>query len=310
MLRSLLLTLLAAGVLFGIAACDSAGPEPFRQEILVESYQQAGKPLNAVRLSRTVPLDSSYRPDDLAVRGASVTVERLADDGSVAERYPYAPVPDSAGLYRPDPAAADTPRVRPLHTYRLVAEIPDGPTVRATTTVPDTFRVVSVNKDTARYQADDQIELTVTPTRVPGRDQSFYIFSTESLEPTEENLTPLVREFFEDDDELTLEDLRITSSPVLNEASYDKNADGTISIRLPWIAVAFYGPNRARAQALDDNLYDFQRSQSAQGGGGGFSPGTIPNIIESVENGTGVFGSYAATDTTVFIERIGGGLDR
>jgi len=307
MVRPLLLTFLSAAALLGMTACDSAGPEPFQREILVESYQEAGEPLNPIRLSRTVPLDSSYRPEDLAVRGASVTVERLADDGSVAERFPYAPARDSAGLYLPDPTTADTPRVQPLRTYRLVAEIPDGPTVRATTTVPDTFRIVSINRDTARYQADDQIEITVTPTQVPGRDQSFYIFSTESLEPTEDNLTPLVREFFEDDDELTLEDLRITSSPVLNEASYDTNADGTISIRLPWIAVAFYGPNRARAQALDDNLYDFQRSQSAQGGGAGFSPGTIPNIIERVENGTGVFGSYAATDTTVFIERIDGG---
>lgn len=290
-------------LLLAATACDSSGPGSFEREILVESYQQAGETLNPIRLSRTVPLDSSYRADDLAVRGATVVVERLADDGSVAERFPYAPAPDSAGLYLPDPAAADTPRVEPLRTYRLVADIPNGPTVRSTTTVPDTFSVVSINKDTARYQDEEQIALRVTPTRVPGRDQSFYIFSTESLEPVEDNLTPLVEEFFEDDDDLTLEDLRVTSSPILNEASYDKNADGTITIRLPWIAVTFTGPNRTRAQALDDNLYDFQRSQSAQGGGGGFSPGTIPNILENVENGTGVFGSYAATDTTVFIEK-------
>jgi hypothetical protein len=309
MTRPLILAATTAALLLGVVGCDAGGPDPFEREVLVESYQQAGAKLNPVRLSRTVPLDSTYDASDLAVRGADVRVDLLAEDGSVEARYPYAPDPDSVGLYIPDPADADTPRVRPLRRYRLVADVPDGPTLRATTTVPDTFRLVRVNEDTARYQSDEQIALTVTPTQYPGRDQSFYIFSTEALEPTEENLTPLVREFFEDDDDLTLEDLRITSSPILNEASYDKNEDGTITIRLPWIAVAFYGPNRTRANAIDDNIYDFQRSQASQGGGGGFSPGSIPNIIEHVENGTGVFGSYASTDTVVVIQQsTGGGL--
>jgi len=303
-------TCAAVLLLVAATACDAVKTTDFEPEVVVESYQQAEQTLAPVRLSRSLALDSTYASGRQAVEGATVTVERLGGGGSVDERYAYAPDPDSAGVYRIDPAGADTPRVRPLHTYRLIAEIPDGPTLRATTTVPDTFRLVRVNKDTARYQADEQIALTVTPSQTPERDQSFYIFSTEAQQPTEENLTPLVREFFQDDDTLTLEDLRITSSPIINEANYQTNDDGTITIRLPWIAVAFYGPNRARASAIDDNLYDFIRSQSAQANGGGFSPGAIPNILEQVENGTGVFGSYASADTLVVIESPFGAASR
>ena len=42
------------------------------------------------------------------------------------------------------------------------------------------------------------------------------------------------------------------------------------------VAIIFYGPNRIFANALDDNLYDYIRSQSIQQGGSTFSPGEIP----------------------------------
>ncbi|MCH8961449.1 MAG: hypothetical protein IH820_09040 [Bacteroidetes bacterium] len=32
------------------------------------------------------------------------------------------------------------------------------------------------------------------------------------------------------------------------------NPDGTLTIRYPWLAVIFYGPNRIFANAIDDNL--------------------------------------------------------
>ena len=178
-----------------------------------------------------------------------------------------------------------------------------GQEITATTTVPDTFSVVSASARSVVYQGSEQLALTLTRSRYPGRAQSFYLFSTESLDPREENLTPLIREFVSDDEDFQPGELRITSSPVLNEESYDINADGTLTIRLPWLAIAFFGPNRTTTNAIDDNLYDFVRTQGAQQGGSGFTPGTIPNVIEHVDGGTGVFGSLARQSYEVIIAR-------
>lgn len=286
-----------------LTACDTTGPAPFERQIVVESYQVAGEPLAPVRLTRTVPLDSTYRYEDLAVQDAAVVVERLAPDGGVAHRHPYVEAPDSLGFYRPDPEPGPVETVRPLRDYRLVATLPDGSVVRSTTTVPDTFSIVRASRDTAIYQLSEQIAFTVTPSRTSERDQSYYVFTTIAQEPTEANLVPLVREFLDDSDDFTLDDARVTSSPVINEANYTTNPDGTLTIRLPWVSVAFYGPNRTRASVVDDNLYDYTRSQAGQQGGGGFTPGSIPSILEHVEGGTGIFGSLARVEYAIFIAR-------
>ena len=117
-------------------------------------------------------------------------------------------------------------------------------------------------------------------------------------------MTPFALAFFDQQDgETTLEDLRVGGSPILNEDNYDPNPDGTLTIRLPWLAITFFGPNRLIANALDDNLYDFIRSQSVQQGGSTFSPGEIPNPLETVTGAHGVFGSYASLSFDLFVKR-------
>lgn len=294
--------LLAAALAVLLVGCDTSGPEPFEPEVVVESYQVAGAPLAPVRLTRTLPLDATYTYADQAVQGATVAVDLLRGD-AVAASYPYVADPDSLGFYRPDTSAGPAPRVEPLRTYRLRVDLPDGGSVRATTVVPDTFSVVRVNRDTSTYQTGEQIALTVTPSRTLERALSYYVFTTIALDPVEANLVPLVREFLRDSDDFTLADAQVTSSPPLNEGSYETNPDGTLTIDLPWVAVAFFGPNRAQASALDDNLYDYIRSQSAQQGGGAFTPGSIPSVLEHVDGGTGFFGSLAQVEYTVFVAR-------
>lgn len=304
-MRTVALFLAALGVIAGLVSCDASGPAPFEREVVVESYQMAGEPLAPVRLSRSLPLDSSYTFEDLAVQGADVRVDRLNAAGEVAATTTYVRDPDSLGYYVPQTVftSESTPRVEPLATYRLRVETPGGASIRATTTVPDTFSLTSVSRDTATYASDTEIAFRITPSTTPGRDQAFYIFSTEALEPTEDNLVPLVSEFISDDENITLQDVVVTSSPILNEAGYQQNPDGTFTLRLPWVAVAFYGPNEVRVNVIDANLYDFIRSQSAQQGGGAFTPGSIPNVIESVEGGTGVFGSMASVSAEIYVER-------
>ncbi len=286
----------------GLTACDSAGPGSFEEEVVVESYQIAGEPLAPVRLSRTASVSEGYDFAARALSNAEVAVERLDAEGGVAARYPYRERPDSAGVYVP----TRTERVQPRTAYRLDVRVPGaGQTVTATTVVPDTFSVVEANAEQIVYRGGEQLAVRLTPSAYPGRAQSFYIFTTRAMDATPEQLTPLAREFFNRGD-VTIEDLRVNASPILNEEGYDQNPDGTLTVRLPWLAVTFYGPNETTISALDDNVYDFVRSQAAQQGGGGFSPGAIPNVIEHVDGGTGVFGSLAEARYTVFVQRSNG----
>ena len=302
-IRPYILTVLLA--LTFLAACDSADPGDFEEEYVVESYLIAGEPLPSVHLSRTSRVNQTYDFTALAIREAPMRLELLADDGSVEASYSYREDPDSLGVYFPEDLNAVA---EPLRTYRIDITVPGAnDRITATTVVPDTFRLVDATLSEVVYQSSEQLELTVTRSRSPGRDQNYYIFVTESLDPREEQLTPFAKAFFEqEDDEFNderLEDLRVGGSPILNEENYDVNPDGTLTIKYPWLAVTFYGPNRIFANALDDNLYDYIRSQSIQQGGSTFSPGEIPNPLENVVGAHGVFGSYARIALDLFVLR-------
>ena len=227
-------------------------------------------------------------------RGADVVVARLADDSTVAEAVPYSEQDSVPGLYAPD----DPSLVEPETTYRLRVETGDGAPLTATTNVPDAITVVGSSNDTTTYQSPRQPAFTIEPPRALTDRQNVYTFTATSLldfERTPDSvltaaLTPFYADGFDAEDD-SLASLRITSSGLLNEGNFTRNADGTITVRLPWIAVAFYGPNEVAVNVVDDNFYDLLRSQQVQQGG--FSPGEIPNVIEHVEGGTGIFGSYA-----------------
>jgi hypothetical protein len=286
---TVLLALLGALLL----GCDTTATQP-ESQIVVESYLQAQAPLPTVRLSRTVGVDEPYTPAEDAVRGAEVVVERLGPDSTVVEATRYSERDSVPGLY----AADDPPLVRPQATYRLRVRTGDDAPVTATTTVPDAITVVGSSNDTTTYQSARQPAFTIEPPRRLTERQNVYTFTASSLldfERTPDSvlaaaLTPFYADGFDAEDD-SLASLRVTSSGLLNEGNFTRNADGTITVRLPWIAVAFYGPNEVAVNVVDDNFYDLLRSQQAQQGG--FSPGEIPNVLEDVEGGTGIFGSYA-----------------
>ena len=297
------------------AACDGAVDNSFRAEYIVESYQMVGEALATVQVLRNAPVAGVFDRDALAVRDATVEVQLLRDDGSVEARYPYT----HAGRDRYTPADFEA-TVRPLRRYRLEVRVPGfAPVISAETLTPDTFTFVSASADSATYGvAAEALTFNVTRPAYPGR-QAVFIFSTETLLPelTLRDAVPFVRAFLdgnrngivdaEEDDaegnEPKLEDLRVGSSPLINEKTYGLNPDGTLRIELPWIAVPFYGPDRVSASAVDDNLYDFLRSQAAQQGGSTLSPGEIPNVLDRVQNGAGLFASYSRVVKEVFIKR-------
>ncbi len=281
-----------------VAGCDTVDSNDQEIQYVVESYQVAGETFKQVRLTRTTPVNTQYDFEALAVRGAEVSVQLLRENGEVEESYPFSDRAQEPGVYAPEGSGV----VQPLRKYRLSVTVPEtGDRISAETLVPDTFRVVQANADTVVYQGETQLELKMSRSTYPTR-QTVFIFSSEALDPREDALVPFAKYFFDEGD-ATLEELRLSTAPLLNEANYTINPDGTLTALMPWLMVNFYGPQRVSAAAVDDNLFDFVRSYQVQQGGSTLSPGEIPNIIDHVEGGTGVFASMARVNQDVFIAR-------
>lgn len=296
-------------VLLLAAGCDTYQPAGVEKQYVVEAYLQAGDTLPPVRLSRTAPVGATYRFNEQAVSNAEVQVRRVDVDDALPVRYVERA--DSAGVYRPAenanrPEGALT--AQPQARYRLTVHPPPGDgieteTITAETVVPDTFSIVETSGDTLAWR-QDELRATLTQSQYPGRRARF-IVSTTALAVSRENLTPLAARIVEraEGEDFSIGELAVTESPVINGGNYALSPRGTFTIDIPWLVANFYGPNAIAIRALGDNYYDFVRSQSVQQGGSTFSPGEIPNVIERVEGGTGLFGSYAAVTYRLRVTR-------
>ncbi|MEQ9103897.1 MAG: DUF4249 family protein [Rhodothermales bacterium] len=293
-----------------LAGCDSTQPSDHVEDVVVEAYLIAGEPLPDVWLSRSIPVNGVFDADRGGFPGADVRIHLLGSDGQPESTWSYEAVFGAAGQYTPPSSDA---RILPGRRYRLEAVIPDRDPVTAETTVPGDYRLVEVGPLELAYRQADQLEFVVTPIE-RGNRAPVYIFSIESLDPRPSNLTPLYLDFIYDlgdgdpvvDEELDpseMDAVLFNSSPPINEGNYEQRPDGLLSVRLPWFAVAFYGPTRVIMSALDDNVYDFVRYQQVQAGGSTLSPGEIPNVLDRVENGRGLFGSVTRVEATVTIQR-------
>jgi hypothetical protein len=290
----------------GVLGCDTTSTQP-ESQVVVEAYLQAEAQLPPIRLTKTVSVDDTYEPSSPggAVRDAEVSVQRITDD-EAGDGVAYAESDSVPGLYLP----TDSAIVQSQATYRLQVTTDEGDEITSTTTVPGPVERVRTENDTAVYQSAKQPSITVRTgqSSVVRDTQNVFTFTTTSLldfRTTPDSvlagsLTPFYRGQY-DAEEDSLEALRITSSGLLNEGNFTRNDDGSITIDLPWLAVAFFGPNRAAVNVVDENYYDFLRSQSVQQGG--LAPGEIPNVIEHVEGGTGLFGSYARATNRVVVIR-------
>lgn len=296
-MRSLFLTLFAFSLI--MASCDLYPQDDYEEFYVVESYMVAGDTLPAVYLSTTAPATSPYSFEDYAVSGANVQINLLSGDGDSTIVQSFAYQMDNAGVYTP----VLNHKTMPSRIYQLqITDLPNDPNSLITgyTSVPDTFSTRSEIPDTVIYQSENQIEIEITPS-VNAERQSYFIFTTIALNPVKENFTPLYADFFDEGDEIG--DFVKTSSGIVNEANFETKPNGSITLKYPWLAVAFFGNNQIIANTIDDNIYDFLRSQSVQLGGSTLSPGEIPNAIYRLEGGIGVFGSLAADTIQTYIKR-------
>ena len=282
-----------------LAGCDLYGQDDYVEQYVVESYLVAHHPMPDIRLSTTAPFNEIYEFEERVVTGAEVFVYRYDEDGVRDRVYEYAG--HASGIYRPQhPDSEDL--VLPRFTYRLEITIPNHNDHRITaeTSVPDTFSVREVIRDETFYQSPEQLEFRITRNRTNNR-QNYFIYATESLDPVEENLTPFWGDAAEDD----IEELARIRTTIVNEENFDVNPDGTLTLRMPWIGIAFYGKNIISTFSLDDNSYDFFRSQPVQTGGGpgSLSPGEIQNIIYNIDGAIGMFASMSVLDIEVNVLR-------
>ena len=289
----------------GLAGCDLYGQDDYEEQFVIESYLIAREPLPELRISTTAPFYEPYNFDERAVSNAEVRIYVYDESDDLRYTFPY--FEQRPGIYTP--ADQDTgQRVLPRHTYRLEIDAPlpngDMHRIEAQTIVPDTSSIRNVIRDQAVYQSQTQLEFRITNNRTYDR-QNYFIFSTKSLEPNEDNLTPFWNDALDDEEDYR-DAIRIRTN-IVNEGNFSTNPDGTLTLRMPWIGIAFYGPNTISTYTLDDNTYDYFRSQPSQTGGGAgtISPGEIQNIIHHVDGGIGLFGSMSVLDMDVEVLRDG-----
>ncbi|MDX1617443.1 MAG: DUF4249 family protein [Balneolaceae bacterium] len=291
--KTFILVILAAV----IAGCDLYPQDEFEENYVVESYLVADRDLAQVRITRSVPIDREFSAESASVDNAEVRIRLLDASGSPEQTYAYAA--QSAGIYIPE----NPEPVLPLRTYELQVTISGtGEVIRSTTTVPGAFTTIGSVVDSIAYQDPAQVVINTTPTQYPGRDQAFFIFNVNAIDPRPENLTPFYSDLVNEQDE-NIRNYYKNSSGIINEDNYNRNADGTLTLRVPWLAVAFYENNFIVANAIDDNIYDFVRTQEVQSGPSTLPPGEFQNVRNHVEGGIGIFGSLASDTVRVFIER-------
>lgn len=287
-------------ILVILSGCELYQQDEYQEYYVVEAYLIADGELPQVRLSTTNPIDETYSFEDNALSGATVEIQMLNADSSVAETYPYRQ--QQPGIYVPENAAI----IRDQQHYRLQVTTDNGDEISSITYVPEDFETINKNElePEYQYQSEEQVQITTTASSYITDRQTYYIFNVNAIDPSPDALTPFYADLVSDDD-TEIEEYYINSSGIINERNYERSDDNTITLDLPWLSIAFYGPNNIVANAIDDNLYDFLRSREAQTGGTTLSPGEIQNIRYNVNGGIGIFGSMASDTNRVFISRPG-----
>ncbi|MCY3630560.1 MAG: DUF4249 family protein [Rhodothermaceae bacterium] len=282
MLRRIVFT----GLFLIVIGCDSTDFSVLDTEIVVELTLVASEPLPPARVSRLAPADQASQPENFAVSNAQVILS-TGDKDLLME-----PITDKPGSYQ---YLGPEHIIRPGARYDLLVTVPGvETTITGTTNVPTSIKILTASSQSGIYQSDEQLTLVLISGRSSGQSQSSFTLVTEALDVEEDGMVPSVAGLLEDDEELTLEDFRVSASPIITEANFTLFTDGTIGLTYPWIGINFYGRNIIYVNALDQNLVDFVRSaQLQQSGDGTFGPGVIPNVLPTLSGAHGVFGSVS-----------------
>ncbi len=284
--------LLYVGLLLVSAGCDSSDFSVLDNQVVVELTLVANEPVPPARVSFLAQTDQEYEFEDLAIRDAEV----ILTTGSTELRMESSP--DTPGIYS---YLGAEHIVQPSAQYDLLVNVPQATSpITGSTNVPTSVEILSASRESGTYESTEQLVLIVSPGKSTDQSQSKFTLVTKAIDAVLDTAVPTVVDFLEDDDELTIEDFRISGSPIITEGNFVKFPDGTIELIYPWIGVSFFGPNIIYVNSLDENMSDFIRSAELQQGGGTFGPGVVPNAIQTLSGAHGLFGSVSR-DSVRFI---------
>ena len=231
-----------------------------------------------------------------AVEGAQVAI---SSDG---QTFDYTEDPQAPGRYLP---SAPAPSVAPATVYDLAIATADDRRLRAQTTTPRRLRVVEL------LLRDDQ---TLTPL---SRLKLFAELGDAVYQAPENQIVyqqGLIEAILEEQLDIPAYQLAIFNleedSPLLIDADFEElerqGASPALAVRdgqarLPWFAVAFAGRHKFKIYAVDENWFDFIRTDPDEGGGsfGGLLGDQFQRPIFNIEGGIGLFAS-AAVDSVGF----------
>jgi hypothetical protein len=269
---------------------------------VVDAVLVVGEGFPDVYLTRTLAPDEAFSLDRAAISGATVTIR----GGATTVVYLDG---GSPGRYSPPVSGA---AVLPETRYDLTVDLPDGGTLRATTTTPAPIRVrewvllddtgTSVEQwmstftdagDSVYYQPENQLVYTegLVEIRLDAAPAQGYQVGLASID--------LASPLLVDADFLDEEDLenftRTNNSPPFSAE--------TDAIRIPWFAIYYGGRYKMRVFAMDRNWFDLARTDPVLGGAGigfgGEAGDSFNRPIFHVEGGIGLFGS-ASSDSVGF----------
>jgi hypothetical protein len=282
--------------LFFLAACEQYNQDSYEEYVVVESYAVANDSLPEVFVRTTSRADEEYNASELVLDNANVQIVLLDENGSDEEVFGYMYSSEKERYVPQD----QEHRMLPTRSYRLDVSFNDRPeVVQAITTIPDDFEIINEIPETIFYQGGGQLELILSATEKT-QFQNIFVFTAIALHARLDNMTPFYFAALEEDG-VEVSDFQVNSSGLINEDNFTRNEDGTITLKYPWLGIAFYGETRIVTQSVDKNIADLVRSQDVQLGGSTLSPGEIPNIIYNVEGGIGVFGSLSSDTVSTII---------
>jgi hypothetical protein len=270
---------IAAAVAFGVAACtgcefNHTTVPPGAEQPVVHAVLNPGRPVQRVLVERTltgrveIPSDLKFDAEDpiasgggVPIAGARVVVYGPTDSAVLAERPPRSGS-QGTGLYEflngADPAPGDarpTMAVLPGVRYHLRVTTPDGRVVTGTTTVPDATPVSAIaNPETFNRDVD-----------------SAFVFW---------DAVPLAARY-----QMRIESPHGPFALFVDSLEYlvSGSLRNLFAERLPMVfQPGFTQP--LEIGAVDANFYDYFRSFN--------SPFTGSGIINHLEGGVGLFGSY------------------
>lgn len=280
-------------VLFAVlgvtTSCEDPIPDDaYVEELVVEGFTIAGRPLTGIRIYRTLSITDTFKLQDAMISDADVII---TENGT---QVPVHYVPDSlGGRYE----AIDTSyRVKHNSTYQITVNA-IGKTATATATTLAPFDWIAAPKDTMQYPGKARETERFDSLKVSWEGQSgvfIYVIGVECLDtldygkylvPATDESNRRIRDEEPDDD------LLIRNERTRYGLAIVANSD------IVWRVFKWFGPHRLRIYAGDRAYQEWFQ----QVGFGGRS--TYDYRLGNVEGALGVFAGASELNGEFFLKK-------